>query len=251
MNWNNIASPVATRKTDLLEWSFAENTVKKPKDEPVKYISFDTPPLALVCAMIGAGKPLEEIHTLLSGDWPGHEISQVVEEEHYAQADKIYKYFAYKHTLRRLNGKLISQWMSEVDELCETTMKIKKSSLKILITLPKFYKENRELETLMRDYVSAPSAEVTSIDEIVTFVKKIERRAAGNTSYDAYYWKTDKNHLVRVTLPIGSAGKPAWEFLSKQGKFRIKSSFTAVCNIIGYDFNIIIPSSDNMEILTV
>ena len=164
MNWNNIASP-------LLEWSFAENTVKKPKDEPVKYISFDTPPLALVCAMIGAGKPLEEIHTLLSGDWPGHEISQVVEEEHYAQADKIYKYFAYKHTLRRLNGKLISQWMSEVDELCETTMKIKKSSLKILITLPKFYKENRELETLMRDYVSAPSAEVTSIDEIVTFVR--------------------------------------------------------------------------------
>lgn len=228
----------------LDEWDVTENS---KAEKPKVYLDFITPPLALVIAMQEAGKQLSDIGSIISNKI---KIDMVpITAEHQQQADEIYSYFAKKHTMRRLKGEFISEWMLAVDDLCENRKRIDKESVKILITLPKFYKENRSVEPLMRDYKSVPVDKIQVVEnfnEELEFVKKIERRAA-NSKHDDYYWKTKNNYLVCVRLDTNNAGSSAWECLSKVGKVKLTATYCQVRRIQGYDFYVLHPNA-TMEI---
>jgi hypothetical protein len=224
------------------DWDVTDNS---KAEKPKVYLDFNTPPLAHVIAMQEAGKPLTDIVSMISNN----EAVIAITAEHQQQADEIYSYFANKHTMRRLKGEHISEWMLAVDDLCENRKRIDKESVTILVTLPKFYKENRAVELLMRDYKSVPVDKIQIVEnfnEELEFVKKIQRRAA-NRKHDDYYWKTKNNYLVRVRLDHTGAGSSAWECLSKIGKVRLTATYCHPMRIQGYDFYVLQPNS-TMEI---
>ena len=216
-------------------------------EKPKVYLDFITPPLALVIAMQEAGKQLTDIVPIISNKIKIDTVP--ITAEHQQQADEIYNYFSRKHTMRRLKGEHISEWMLAVDDLCENRKRINKESVQILVTLPKFYKENRAVEPLMRDYKSVPADKIQVVEnfnEELEFVKKIQRRSA-NSKHDDYYWKTKNNYLVRVRLDTSAAGSSAWECLSKIGKVRLTATHCHPMRIEGYEFYVLQPNS-KMEI---
>ena len=248
MTWQTIAAkPMTVTFGNLCE----EVALEKPKE----YLEFDNPPLALVIAMQEAGKYSPDIiETLLGVSNTLIDTSYVVTAEHLTQADQIYKYFASKFTMRRLKNEYISTWMEKVDAFCNERNRIDKESLTVLVTLPKFYKENRELEPLMRDYTSISVKSnkdvlIENFNETLTFIKKIERRSKSN-SYNDYYWKTQNNTLVRIRLENNTAGVSAWNCLSKLGKIKVNSDYCYAERIQGYDFYVLQPHTTNMEINT-
>ena len=249
MTWQTVATAATSTifNTDNLCCEIA-------LDKPKEHLNFNVPPLALVIAMIERNKSLSDIIETLHGagstdvDMP----ERVVTAEHLIQADQIYRYFASKFTMRRLKNEYISSWMEKVDAFCNERNRIDKESLTVLVTLPKFYKENRELEPLMRDYsgVSVKTGKDVLIEnfaETLTFIKKIERRAK-RVFYNDYYWKTQNNKLVRIRLENNTAGVGAWDCLGKLGKIKITSDYCYVQRIQGYDFYVLQPHSVNMEI---
>ena len=240
-NGKSIFGKPSTGKFWLDEWDVTDNS---KAEKPKVYLDFITPPLAIVIAMQEAGKQLSDIVSIISNN---NVITATA--EHQQQADEIYSYFAKKHTMRRLKGEHISEWMLAVDDLCENRKRIDKESVQILVTLPKFYKENRAVEPLMRDYKSVPADKIQVVEnfnEELEFVKKIERRAA-NRRHDDYYWKTKNNYLVRVRLDLATAGSSAWECLSKIGKVRLTATHCHPMRIEGYEFYVLQPNS-KMEI---
>lgn len=213
---------------------------------PKSYLSFNTPPLALTLAMMDYGKYAPEIVDLLSGvDLPGLnlDVQYTPTEQHHVQAATIYKYFSNKHTMRRLKGEFISEWMLAVEDLCDNRKRIDKKHLPILVTLPKFYQTNLELESLIREHKSVPKSNTFSdypLDETVEFVKKIERRAV-RSNHDEFYWKTSNNQLVMIRTDQSSLGTAAWDFIASQGKIRITSDFYKPVRIQGYEFYVMQP----------
>ena len=242
MTWQNILSTNAIVATEF------DNLYSEiPPEKPKEYLEFNIPPLALVIAKLEAGTELTDIVEMLQweGDiFKGREFLDV-SAEHLVQADNIYKYFANKFTMRRLKNEHISQWMLAVEELCKNRETVNKENIKVLVTLPKFYNENRELEPLMKAYKSITITSpyfVQNFDEVVTFVKKIERRASRG-SFNDYYWSTENGYLVKNRIEANNIGSIAWDYLSKEGAVRMRSQFTSVVKLQGYEYFVFQPSS--------
>jgi len=214
---------------------FGEIALDKPE-----YLTFSTPPLALVVAMIESGKGyIEIVEILLAVESNNVESATVVTDAHRQQADEVYNYFAKRHTMRRLKGEYISQWMTKVEELCENRQRINKESLTLLVTMPKFHQGNLEVDPLVRDYKSLKADRtVENFKETLAFVKKIKRRAK-TSKYNDYYWKNNENHLVRIRLETGSPGNAAWDCIAKVGNITLESAYCYTTNIPGYDFYVL------------
>jgi hypothetical protein len=241
---NNIF--VTTRKggksniADILS-DWLESSPKEA--EEIQWAEFNIPPLAIVLAMLESGKqPYEVGHLLTYGT-----DTVVVSEEHKKQASEIYSYFAKKHTLRRVKGEWISEYMTALDNLCENQLKINKAHIGILVSLPRIYTQNRNLELVMKGHVSYDNSKVRSwmrpLDETVEFVKSVNVTARGQGNVQ-YYWKTDANRLVRIVVPNGDYGKLAWDSLSQHGKIRITSDISHLSTIKGYDFTVVQPTTN-------
>lgn len=218
-----------------------------------EYLNFGTDVLGLVITLTEQGKGLVEIGELLTNS-RNHEpdtYKSLSPLAHQLQADKIRKYFVNKHTMRRLKGEMISDWMLAVDEIAEDPERINKDSIKILVTLPKFYKENRDLETLIRDYKSVPSKvamPLVDFDMNIQFVKTLERNALSG-KYKDYYWSTPTGHLLRIRQEPSDVGISAWDYISQQGTIRIKGKYCKAVRLQGHDFSVLQPIP-TMEILS-
>lgn len=227
--------------------------LEQKNNKPKEYLNYSTDALAVVIALIEQGKGLVEITELLETkrNRSLEYYIGIASPAHQTQADKIYKYFAKKHTVRRLKNEMISDWMLAVDEIAENPERINKDSIKILVTLPKFYKENRDLELLMRDYKSVPSKvamPLVDFDMSIKFVKTIERSALSG-KYKDYYWSTPTGHLLRIRQEPSNVGISAWDYISQQGTIKIKGKYCKAVRLQGYDFNILQPIP-TMEILS-
>jgi hypothetical protein len=224
------------------EWS-PKPTPEKPKE----YLEFNTPPLALVLAMQEAGKESYEIYSTLQGVGKMHgriDIVPVITTEHQKLAAEIYNYFAKKHTLRRIKGEHVSKYMLAVDELCDNRKKINEEHIKILVSLPRIYNQNRSLERVMKDRKSAKKIENLSFAAWkgqIHFVEKVHVKHSANNEVH-YYFSTPRNYLMRIVVKKGEYGETAWDVLSKTGKLHIDSPATFTYNIRGYDFNVLQPS---------
>jgi hypothetical protein len=234
---------------DVDDWTVEDNS---KAEKPVEYLEFNTPPLALVLAMQEAGKESYEIYEALIGAGKHSRIDIVpaIKLEHQKKAATIYDHFAKKYTMRRIKGEYISKFMLAVDDLCKNRKKIDVEHAKVLITLPRFYEQNRALESVMRGRKSAKKIETLAFAAWKGEVEFIERvhSKQGRTNEYQYYFGTPKNYLMRIVVKKGEYGSVAWDTLAKFGKLYIDAEVVYTFAVRGYDFNVLQPSPEHMEI---
>ena len=252
------ASSVSTSKiygtkvnTVIIDDDWTTWSPKEVEPAPIEYLDFNTPPLAIVLAMQEAGKQGYEIFETLKGlgKNPHIKSDNAVSIEHQAKAAEIYDHFAKKFTLRRIKGEYISKFMLAVDELCENRKRIDEESIKILVSLPRFYTQNRDLEALMKGRKSAKKIDNLSFARWrgeIEFVKKLHVKHK-HINEVHYYFSTPKNYLMRIVVKKGEYGESAWDTLAQAGKLYIDSDVIYTYNIRGYDFNVLQPTPQ-MEI---
>lgn len=228
----------------MAEWT-EWNPTSTAEPAPIKYLNFNTPPLALVLAMLDAGKDVVQIYSTLSslGKSPNIKADSAVEARHQAQAAEIYNYFAKKHTMRRIKGEFISEYMLALDDLIDNKKRINEESVKILVSLPRIYEQNRALERVMKGRNSAKSAK--KVDTLscdwrgeVEFVERVHYKTKQINEYH-YYFSTPKNYLMRVVVKANSYGQTAWTALSALGKLHIDAEVVYTYSVRGYDFNVL------------
>lgn len=231
------------------EWDVVDST---KSEEPKVYLDYNTPPLGLVIAMEETGKQSYEIYeTLVAvGKLPHVRANTAISTDHQKQAATVYNYFAKKYTLRRIKGEHISPFMLAVDDLCENRKKIDLEHLKVLLTLPKFYKQNCSLERVMRNRKSVQhikSLPFAAFRGEVEFVERVHVKY-GRTNEYQYYFSTPKNYLMRIVVKKGDYGLTAWDTLAKFGKLHIDTEAVYTFPVKGYDFNVLQPNPEHTEI---
>ena len=212
--------------------------------EPV-YLDFNTPPLALVLAMQEAGKESYEIYSTLQGVGKSSvNTENAITIEHQKSAAEIYDYFAKKHTMRRIKGEWISEYMLSLDDLCENRKRINEEHIKILVSLPRIYNQNRGLERVMKGRKSAKKIDNLSFAAWrgeIEFVEKLHMKS-GRYNETHYFFSTPKNYLMRVVVKKGEYGETAWNTLSQAKKLYIDTEAIYTYSVKGYDFNVLQPS---------
>jgi len=224
------------------DWGAACVNAVAVEEKPKEYLEFNTPPLAILVSMLEAGKEQWQIvETIKSlGMRPDIITDPAVTRQHQKTAAKIYEYFAKKYTLRRLKNEHISEYMMAVEELCENRTRMDAEHLGILVTLPKFYRENQELESLMK--ASKPLVTEVShsieLDETVEFVKSIDiSRKRGSVTH--YFWRRLDGTLLRTVSKTHDIGNSAWACLAHAGKIKVKIQHGQAARIQGYDFAVL------------
>jgi hypothetical protein len=208
-------------------------------------VRYNVPPLALVLLMTEKGLCNNEIvNQLALVNHELEELSKNVRPEHLSQADTIYKHFSMKYMLRRLKGSMrLSSWGEVVDEICTNQLEIEIDSIRALVTLPRFYNEDKQIEHLIKNYQTAGTeGEVLlNVEEQLSFVTKIQRRAKGK-NHDDFYWSDSKNQLFRFRLPSSSLSVCAWDYFAQQKQINIVSEYVRITRIIGYGFTLLEPT---------
>ena len=234
------------------EWTAANNKIE-PCGEPV-YLEFNANPLALVCAMLRKGKQAYEAGEVLNGVGKRLtrqiDISQSIDREDEDRANAILKYFAKKHTMRRIKGEWVSEYMLALDEIVDNPKRLNKEHVGILVSLPRIYEQNRALERVMKGHKSAPKSNDLhwpSMEGELTFVDKLNIKNGSNNELH-YFWRTPNNYLMRVILRKGFYGSEAWDVLAKHGKIHVSAEHMYTYNIKGYNFNILQSPPEHTEI---
>lgn len=248
LNTTLAARPVASIFDN--SWDTIDNS---KAETPKVYLDFNTPPLALVIAMQKGGKDTSQIFDTLVGVGKAPRpilLEETVSKEHQAEADTIYNYFAKKHTMRRLKNERISGFMLAVDDLCENRKRIDLEHVKVLVTLPGFYEQNRVLENIISRHKSVENIKTLSFSAWHGEVEFVERVHVKNSRLNEYhyYFNTPNNYLMRITVQKGDYGVSAWDTLVKLGKLRIDTEVVYTKPIRGYDFNVLEPAPSHMEI---
>lgn len=217
------------------EW----DTISEDLERPKEYLEYNADPLALVCAMLRAGKDYYEIGSTLEGvgkRLTRHiPIDNVIESQDLQLAEKIRKHFRNKILMRRLKNMNISKFMLAVDELLETPRRIEKDNIRPLMKLPDFYEEDKATEALFAEHTSVPARNVRGLDTTLEYAGTVKRRNS-RTKVDMQYWRAPNNHLVRVTFPLHDMGRAAWECFAKHGKIKINTISGGVAKVTGYDY---------------
>jgi hypothetical protein len=224
-------------------------------ETPKEYLEFNTPPLALVLAMQEEGKDGLEIYSTVEGVGKHTRpyAGNVVTAEHQQRAADIYDYFAKKHTMRRIKDEFVSKFMLAVDDLCENRKKIDKEHVKVLVSLPRIYKQNRALERVMKGRKSAKKMDLLPFAAWrgeVEFVERVHVKM-GRTNEYQYYFSTPNNHLIRIVVKKGEYGSNAWDALVKFPKLHIDTEAVFTFPVRGYDFNVLQPSPAQLTVTPV
>lgn len=221
------------------------------KNRPKQYLEYNADPLALVCAMLRAGKDYHDIGSTLEG--VGTRLTRripvdnVIESQDVERAEKIRKHFRNKILMRRLKNMNISKFMLAVDELLETPLRVEKESIRPLMKLPDFYEEDKATESIFNAHKSLPARNVNGINTTLEYVGTVKRRNS-RTKVDMQYWRTPNDYLVRVTFPLHDMGRSAWEYFAKHGKIKVKSEHSGITKVTGYDYIVYsLPSKYEVE----
>jgi hypothetical protein len=218
----------------------AENHVEIKK--PTVYLTFNILPLAFVLEQLDSGVSLYEIGEYLksyskTGDY------RVVLKKHVERAEHIYDYFTKKHTLRRLKNEFISEYMLAIDELAENKYHIKEEHIPILVTLPRIYEQNTQLEGLFKNYTSYTENTVQPFDETVEYIKTV-KIVNKTKAENHYFWKTKGNNLLRVRCKVSDVSNSAWQHLTKQKNVKFNTTWCYPSRVTGYEFVLLEPSGD-------
>ena len=236
---------MSTSNTKAQISSLFSNWETEVAKEATKTIETHHDPLTIVCSLLRSGvQSFDVINYLKEPTYYSEYIELRLEDRDFEQAYEIRDYFSKKHMLRRIKGDFISPWMNKVDKLCEASRKLNVDLLPTLVTLPRYYEDNRFIEGLMKESVSVPSKKnVKPFEEVVTFVAKHYRKTRNSSVFD-YYWRTGKNELVRARIPTYDLSYKAWDFVAKQGQVVMNFKTPHVMHLQGYNFNVHCANSD-------
>lgn len=244
-----MTNTISAISIDFDDWDLtSEDSVAFEK--PKQVLIFDINVLALVLSMYDDKKQPFEVAEFLHTLHPDSKITvdNPVSSAHVHRANQIYDHFANRIILRRLKGQNISKYLLTVEELCENRTAVEKDAIPVLVTLPKFYKQNQELESLSKEYNSAEKiAGYVNIDETVEFVKSVhvENRRKDETWF---FWRRTDQTLVKIIAQNNDVSVGAWKFLASLNKIHIKSSRAMVDNLLRCPFNIIDVNNRHLEI---
>lgn len=231
---------IATNAVSISWNSLDFNTTPTTANEEIPYTYFEADPFPLICQMYSKSIDGHSIFEKIVNN----DLSKIiVEQEYHDQASSLKSYFKHNIFLRRLKGDHVSEWMKKVEDIIEDPTKVKYESVKILVSLPKFYKENLQLDILTNNHVTVDQTNTNFARSYnFEFVTKIHRYAKQDTHID-FYWKTDENKLLRVRTKSNEYSVSAWEALSTLTKIKMNGAF-GCSRIQGYDFWVLIPSFD-------
>lgn len=224
MNTVSVAWDIGSKFEDLTFKDFETVFVSR---EPT-YYEFNDDILAYVVAWHKQGRAPFECHGLITraSEYEGDksydvEITSEIREE----AASIRRFFQNKIMVRALTNEHVSKWMDCVTELLASPNKIKDEHVKIIVTLPRFYKESKDTEAIFKDCVSIDiTAPFNSqLEETFELIGEVRRESKHENELRRYF-KNSKNQVLAVFLPSNSPAIPLWNYLlSKNNCVKIKA----------------------------
>lgn len=223
----------------LAQSMFDDLKVDTIEKTPIFY-DHDDDILAYVVAWMKQGKETFECHSLIS------QHSRLVDDEAYKvvltpeireEATKIRRHFQNTIMLRSLKDEHVSKWMTSTSELLESPNRIKEDHVRIIVTLPRFYRESKETENIFKGMISLdPTVPYNNeINEVFEYIGCV-RRDSRNEKELRYYFKNSKNEVLAMFLPNHSPAVSLWKYvLAKSNKIKIKS-FISMSRQPGHDF---------------
>lgn len=211
-------------------------------EKPAVYLNFNIPPLAFVLEQLDSGVSLYEIgENLKSYSKTGS--YRVILKKHVERADHIYEYFTKKHTLRRLKNEFISPYMLAIDELADNKYHVREDHIPILVTLPRTYEQNTQLEGLFKNHASYAETTVQPFEEPVEYIKTV-KIVNKSSAENHYFWKTKSNNLLRIRCKVNDVSNSAWRHLTKQRNVKFNTVWCYPQRVTGYEFVLLEPGSD-------
>lgn len=228
---------MTTQINTLNNNDWIEEDIFSEKKRKVEYLYFDDDTLALVCSCLRTGKDLAQTFTIVEQVGKKQiDIKGIIKSEDRELADKISIYFQKKFTLRRLKNEYISPWMQKAEAVLQTPKIIREDHIGLLVKLPDFFIENREMETIFKKYKSYPSPKkAVDFDNYISFVESVKRNSK-NQKHITYYFSTTEDYLVSVTVPNNNIAIGAWQFIADEIKTVKLKGIMTVSNQAGYDF---------------
>jgi hypothetical protein len=233
---SNLTAWVAAAKHAVIDFNDDEYVIKR---EPAFY-EFEDDILAYVIAWSKMGIATFECHELIQRspereNDPAYNITLTDDDRE--EAAVIRRFFQNKIMFRALNDEHVSKWMSSVTELLASPKKILHDHIKIIVTLPRFYKESKDTEALFKQCVSLDPNNlwVGEFDEVYEHIGTVHRDSKHENEY-RYYFKNSKNQVLAMFLPSNSPALPLWKYmLAKNNRVKIKAHL-GIGRQPGHDF---------------
>lgn len=231
VSWTNVI------QTLFDDDEFDDTTVRVK--EPIFY-EYSDDILAYVVAWQKQGRAPFECHGLIQRS-PEYEndtaYSIDLTDDIREEAAAIRRFFQNKIVMRALKDEHVSKWMNAVTEMLASPTKINNEHIKIIVTLPRFYKESKATEAIFEGCTSIDPTEpfLGEFNENFEYLGTV-RRESKNENELRRYFKNSKNQVLAVFLPSNSPANPMWDYLlSKSNTVKIKSH-TTIGRQPGHDF---------------
>lgn len=157
------------------------------------------------------------------------------------ESETIRKHFRNKIMMVSLKNHHVSPFRTALDEVLTTPGVIKKSHIPILLRLPDFYQEDKEMESIFDNYISAdsdPHKLLLMRDEPVTFVKKFTRYGRRRDIVKYFFKNVDNNLYVFKMETDNSYSNLMDYFANSEKQFGLRGNFVshAETGYAGFNF---------------
>ena len=194
--------------------------------------TFNIDILSLVTDMHLKGKDPGQMYDILK-----EQRTSIACEEAKELATTIRRYFRNKIMLNRLKDEYISEYIDKLDDILNEPFKISEDKLNVLVTIPRIYFDNINIEAIMNSAKSVADRRGSDYNsnEPWTFIKKLERNSKSHSSYN-YFFKNKDNHVLNLVVPKSQNHVGAWDYIVKQGTINIRGLMITE-KVKGYDFH--------------
>jgi hypothetical protein len=165
----------------------------------------------------------------------------VTDLKYATESEVIRKHFRNKIMMVSLRNHHVSPFRTALDEILLTPGVLKTSHIPILLRLPDFYQEDKDMETLIDNYTSSDkdiNQPIVSRDETVKFVKKFTRYGR-RRDVVKYFFKNSDNNLYVFKMETDNAYSNLMDFFANPEKeFGLRGSFVshAETGYAGFNF---------------
>jgi len=164
------------------------------------------------------------------------------DSKYVAESEVIRKHFRNKIMMVSLKNHHVSPFRTALDEILQTPGVFKPSHIPIMLRLPDFYQEDRNMETLFDNYISScPDSNYDSIverDETVQFVKRFTRYGRSRID-EKYFFKNSDNNLYIFKMETSNEYSNLMDFFANPDKkFGLRGKFVshAETGYAGFNF---------------
>jgi hypothetical protein len=154
----------------------------------------------------------------------------------------IRRHFRNKILIATLQSHQISPFRTKLDEILSDSSLLKIHHIPVLLRLPDFYQEDKEMENIFENYSNIPLDEydpiVVSFDGNVQFVKKFTRYGR-YTDVTKYFFKNENNQVFCFKIDVSNHYSNLMDYFAKTDKvFGLRGKFArhAETGYSGFNF---------------